>query len=36
VEAWRVVEPVLAGWHAQRVPLEEYPAGSDGPPRLTH
>jgi glucose-6-phosphate 1-dehydrogenase len=30
-EAWRVVEPVLAAWHQDRVPLEEYPAGSDGP-----
>jgi glucose-6-phosphate 1-dehydrogenase len=33
-ESWRVVEPVLAAWRADRVPLEEYPAGSDGPPRL--
>lgn len=30
-EAWRVVEPVLAAWHDGLVPLEEYPAGSDGP-----
>jgi glucose-6-phosphate 1-dehydrogenase len=30
-EAWRVVEPVLAAWRDGRVPLEEYPAGSDGP-----
>jgi glucose-6-phosphate 1-dehydrogenase len=30
-EAWRIVEPVLAAWSAERVPLEEYPAGSDGP-----
>jgi glucose-6-phosphate 1-dehydrogenase len=30
-EAWRVVEPVLAGWRDGLVPLEEYPAGSDGP-----
>ena len=30
-EAWRVVAPVLAAWRADRVPLEEYPAGSDGP-----
>ncbi len=29
--AWRVVAPVLADWRADRVPLEEYPAGSDGP-----
>jgi glucose-6-phosphate 1-dehydrogenase len=33
-EAWRVVEPVLAAWHEHRVPLEEYPAGSDGPPPI--
>lgn len=30
-ECWRIVEPVLAAWRADRVPLEEYPAGSDGP-----
>ncbi len=29
--AWRVVNPVLEDWRAGRVPLEEYPAGSDGP-----
>jgi glucose-6-phosphate 1-dehydrogenase len=31
--AWRVVTPVLEAWRADRVPLEEYPAGSDGPRR---
>ncbi|WP_263975138.1 glucose-6-phosphate dehydrogenase [Actinocatenispora comari] len=30
-ESWRVVEPVLAGWSADTIPLYEYPAGSDGP-----
>jgi glucose-6-phosphate 1-dehydrogenase len=30
-EAWRVVEPVLEAWRQNRVPLEEYAAGSDGP-----
>jgi glucose-6-phosphate 1-dehydrogenase len=30
-QAWRVVAPVLAGWEAGGVPLEEYPAGSAGP-----
>jgi glucose-6-phosphate 1-dehydrogenase len=30
-EAWRVVTPVLRAWADGRVPLEEYPAGSDGP-----
>lgn len=33
-EGWRVVEPVLAAWREDRVPLEEYPAGSDGPPPI--
>ena len=33
-EAWRVVEPVLAAWRDGLVPLEEYPAGSDGPPNV--
>jgi len=30
-EAWRVVAPVLSAWSEDLVPLEEYPAGSDGP-----
>jgi glucose-6-phosphate 1-dehydrogenase len=30
-ESWRVVEPILAGWSADTVPLSEYPAGSAGP-----
>ncbi|MGY1601479.1 glucose-6-phosphate dehydrogenase [Geodermatophilus sp. SYSU D00815] len=30
-ESWRIVEPVLAAWAADEVPLREYPAGSDGP-----
>jgi glucose-6-phosphate 1-dehydrogenase len=33
-EAWRVVEPVLDAWREGRVPLGEYPAGSDGPPAI--
>ncbi|MGY1724825.1 glucose-6-phosphate dehydrogenase [Blastococcus sp. SYSU DS0533] len=34
-ESWRIVEPVLAAWAADEVPLQEYPAGSAGPePRL--
>ena len=32
-ESWRVVTPVLAAWEKDLVPLQEYPAGSDGPPR---
>ena len=31
-EAWRVVTPVLEGWSRDIAPLEEYAAGSDGPP----
>jgi glucose-6-phosphate 1-dehydrogenase len=31
-EAWRVVTPVLEGWSRDLVPLEEYDAGSVGPP----
>lgn len=34
-EAWRVVTPVLEACGDARVPLEEYPAGSAGPPALT-
>jgi glucose-6-phosphate 1-dehydrogenase len=30
-EAWRVVAPVLTAWSNDLVPLQEYPAGSDGP-----
>ncbi|MCK6210746.1 glucose-6-phosphate dehydrogenase [Georgenia sp. EYE_87] len=29
-ECWRIVTPVLDAWRDGRVPLEEYPAGSDG------
>ena len=32
-QAWRVVMPVLEAWRTNRVPLEEYAAGSDGPGR---
>jgi glucose-6-phosphate 1-dehydrogenase len=32
-ESWRVVSPVLEAWAKDAVPLREYPAGSDGPPR---
>ncbi|GAA4265598.1 glucose-6-phosphate dehydrogenase [Frondihabitans peucedani] len=31
VEGWRIVAPVLTAWKDGRVPLDEYPAGSDGP-----
>ena len=30
-ESWRIVEPVLAAWAADEVPLRDYPAGSTGP-----
>ena len=30
-EAWRVITPILDAWAQGRVPLLEYPAGSDGP-----
>ena len=30
-ECWRIVQPVLDAWRADRVPLHTYPAGSDGP-----
>ncbi len=33
-QAWRVVTPVLEAWNEDLVPLEEYPAGSAGPPPL--
>lgn len=33
-ESWRVVTPVLDAWSKELVPLGEYAAGSDGPPRL--
>ena len=31
-EAWRIVTPVLDGWSRDLAPLEEYEAGSLGPP----
>ncbi len=30
-ESWRIVEPILAAWQADEVPLREYAAGTDGP-----
>ena len=30
-QCWRIVEPVLAAWRKDKVPLETYPAGSLGP-----
>jgi glucose-6-phosphate 1-dehydrogenase len=33
-EAWRIVDPVVEAWRDDRVPMRDYPAGSEGPPRL--
>ena len=30
-ESWKVVTPILDAWAKDAVPLDEYPAGSDGP-----
>ncbi len=30
-QCWRIVEPVLAAWRRGAVPLQTYPAGSEGP-----
>lgn len=30
-QCWRIIEPVLAAWSNDEVPMEEYPAGSNGP-----
>ncbi|WP_420365274.1 glucose-6-phosphate dehydrogenase [Curtobacterium sp. L3-7] len=31
VQGWKVVEPFLTAWQAGKVPLDDYPAGSEGP-----
>ncbi|MCS5716349.1 glucose-6-phosphate dehydrogenase [Herbiconiux sp. CPCC 205716] len=31
VEGWRILAPVIAAWKSDEVPLDEYPAGSEGP-----
>jgi glucose-6-phosphate 1-dehydrogenase len=31
VECWRIIDPVRQAWTADKVPLTEYPAGSQGP-----
>jgi glucose-6-phosphate 1-dehydrogenase len=31
-EAWRIVTPALRAWADGTVPMDDYPAGSDGPP----
>jgi glucose-6-phosphate 1-dehydrogenase len=30
-QCWRIVQPVIDAWHADSVPMDEYPAGSLGP-----
>jgi glucose-6-phosphate 1-dehydrogenase len=30
-ECWRIVEPIIAAWRTNEVPLDSYPAGSGGP-----
>lgn len=30
-DCWRIVAPVLKAWRADKVPMDGYPAGSDGP-----
>ncbi len=30
-ECWRIVEPTFTAWKADKVPMEEYAAGSNGP-----
>jgi glucose-6-phosphate 1-dehydrogenase len=30
-QCWRIVQPILDAWGKDEVPLEDYPAGSDGP-----
>lgn len=35
-ECWRIMEPVLTAWAADRVPMEEYAAGSAGPEGWLH
>ncbi len=30
-QCWRIVEPTLRAWHENKVPLQDYPAGSSGP-----
>jgi glucose-6-phosphate 1-dehydrogenase len=34
-QAWRIMTPILDAWAGGRVPLQEYPAGSDGPPPVS-
>ncbi len=31
VECWRIVDPILQAWRDEKVPMDTYAAGSDGP-----
>jgi glucose-6-phosphate 1-dehydrogenase len=31
VQCWRIVEPVVKAWKADKTPLDTYKAGSSGP-----
>lgn len=33
IQCWQIIEPILTVWRAGRVPMTDYPAGSNGPPR---
>ncbi len=33
-EAWKVMDPIVAAWKSNRVPMRSYEAGSPGPPSL--
>lgn len=35
-QAWQVVTPIMSAWSRDLVPLDEYPAGSQGPTRPDH
>lgn len=30
-ECWRIVDPVIAAWRKDEVPIDDYAAGSEGP-----
>ncbi|MBN9182678.1 MAG: glucose-6-phosphate dehydrogenase, partial [Microbacterium sp.] len=30
-QCWRIIQPILDAWRRGDVPLEDYPAGSQGP-----
>lgn len=32
--SWRIIDPVMSAWHADEVPMQEYPAGEPPPGAL--